>query len=98
MDKDQLKDFHSRYRLPYKNFKELLQELGNHANFAKWTTDRTKSVKRLFSPLSLLLFGALRYLGRGGYFDDCHHGTNIKKETHRHFFHLFLKYGRSVLF
>ena len=85
--------------VPHVNFKELLQELGNQADFAKRTTGRTDSAKKRFSPLSLLLLGALRYLvGRAGCFDDCQHRTNIHKEMHHHFFHLFLKHASSVLF
>ena len=93
-----MKEFCSQYRLPYENFKELLQELGNHADFDKWTPGRTNNAKKHSSPLSLLLLGVLQYLGKGGCWDDCQHGTNINKETHRHFFHLFLKYGSTVLF
>ena len=98
IDKDWFKEFCSWYRVQYTNFKELLQELGNHIDCAKWTTSRTKNANKCSSSLSLLLLGALRYLDRGGCFYDCQHGTNMNKETHNHFFHLFLKYASSVLF
>ena len=54
MDKNQLKEFRSRYRLPYENFKELLQELGNHADFAKWTPGRTNNEKKFLSSISVI--------------------------------------------
>ena len=98
MDKTELKDFCNQFRMPYENFKELLQEANCKPMFAKWAKGRTDCYRQPSSPLSLLLLGALWYLGRGGTFDDCQASSFIHKEIHRHFFHLFLKYRSSVLY
>jgi len=50
------------------------------------------------SPLELLLLGPLHYLGQGWTFDDLKEATNINKETHRQFLHVFIEYGSTVLF
>ena len=42
------------------------------------------------APLSLLILGALRYLGRGWTFADLEENTAISIETHRTFFHEFV--------
>ena len=44
------------------------------------------------------MLGALRYLGRGLTFDDLEEMTAIGEETHRRFFHQFIKYGAEVLY
>ena len=49
-------------------------------------------------PLSLLLLGALRYLGRGWTFDDIEEATAINAETVRQFFHQFIEYGSTDLY
>ena len=49
-------------------------------------------------PIELLLLGSLRYLGRGWTFDDLEECTGISEETHRVFFHAFVKFGRDVLY
>ena len=50
------------------------------------------------SPLSLLLLGALRYLGRGWTFDDIEEATAISQEVHPTFFHIFIDYTSTILF
>ena len=60
MDEDQLKELCSQYRLPHESFKELLQELCNHTDFAKWTPGRTNSAKNV---LLLYLYNYLEPYG-----------------------------------
>ncbi len=56
------------------------------------------AAKQESSPLELLLLGTLCYLGHGWTFDDIEEATNINKETHRQFLHVFIKFGSTVLF
>ena len=49
-------------------------------------------------PVDLLVFGSLRYLGRGWTFDDLEEATEIREETHRLFFHEFIRCGGTILF
>ena len=48
--------------------------------------------------MSLLLLGALRYLGRGWTFDDLEEASGINEETHCQFFHKFIDYGGNKLY
>ena len=94
----QLKIFRRRFRIPYSEFKELLTELETAVMFREWRPNHTDAAGDAVSPLSLLLLGALRYLGRGWTFDDIEEATAIGKETHRRFFHRFIDYGSKILF
>ena len=86
----QLKVFRRRFRIPYGEFKELLTELETSLIFKRWKPNNVDGAGDECSPLSLLLLGALRYLGRGWtFFDDIEVATAIGRETHRNFFHLF---------
>ena len=60
--------------------------------------DKVIRIRRKRLPLSLLLLGALRYLGRGWTFDDLEEDTGISSETHRIFFHIFVKFGRELMY
>ena len=51
-----------------------------------------------YSPIELLVLGALRYLGRGWTFYDLEESTAVSLEVHRCFFHVFIDYGSTVLF
>ena len=98
MDETELKDFCNQFRVPYENFKELLQELNDDPLFSKWAKGTTDCYRQPSSPLSMVLLEALRYLGRGDTFDDWQASSFIYKETHHHFFHVFLKYGSSIIY
>ena len=50
------------------------------------------------SPLSLLVLGTLRYLGRGWTFDDLSESTGISEDVHRCFFHTFILWGSTFLY
>ena len=45
------------------------------------------------NPISLLLLGSLRYIGRGWCFDDLEEATGISEEVHRVFFHQYILFG-----
>ncbi len=51
----------------------------------KDTKERNRENKNV-SPIELLLFGSLRYLGRGWAFDDMRDMTYISRDVHRKFF------------
>ncbi len=53
--------------------------------------DTVDAIGRQASPVELLLLGALRVLGRGVVFEELFEGTFISRETHRRFFHKFVK-------
>ena len=90
--------FRRRFRLPYKEYLQLVQEARESGIFAIWDTGRKSAVGTLSSPLELMVLGALRYLGRGWTFDDLQEATGIDSDTHRQFFHLFLVFGSTILF
>jgi len=95
----ELAKFRRRFRLPYDQYVELLNELETSDHFKRWRKGNTDRCGKEASPLSLLLLGALRYLGRGWTFDDIiEEATAISEETHRQFFHTFIHYGSTVLF
>jgi len=88
--------FRRRFRIPYDNYLELLEDLKQSGEFQRWLSQ--DAVGKPSSPLSLMLLGALRYLGRGWTFDDLEEATLVSEETHRQFFHRFLDYSSTVLF
>ena len=90
------KKFRRRFRLPYDQYKKLLDRMLLSGVFDRW--NKTDCVGNPSSPLQLLLLGALRYLGRGWTFDDLEESTAINEETHRQFFHVFIQYEATALF
>ena len=88
--------FRRRFRLPYRNYLELVDMCRVDYRFDKWCG--FKKNKKKSSPIDLLVLGALRYLGRGFTFDDIEECTAISKEVHRGFFHIFVDFGRHVLY
>ena len=95
--------FRLRFRLPYSQYEKLLARISDVENetsmhfFSKWVRPHPYS-KKMPVPISLLLLGSLRYLGRGFTFDDIEECTAISQETHRVFFHQFITYGSSALY
>ena len=53
------KKFRNRFRLPYKNYLDLVANCKEDEHFDRWKNPRRSS------PIELLVLGALRYLGRG---------------------------------
>jgi hypothetical protein len=85
------KIFCRRFRLPYAQFLELSERLGEaHETFARWHSGKVNPVtQEPPTPIPLLLLTSLRYLGRGLTFDDLAESTAIHEETVRVFFHCF---------
>ena len=81
--------FRLRFRLPYKDFIALVDEMKDHAFFMRRRGSYCTGVTA--SDLHLLTLGALHYLGRGITFDDIEEDTAISRETHRSFMVQFLK-------
>ena len=90
------KAFRNRFRLPYPQFLQLVEDIRSNDLFDRWCG--YKSNKTKVSPVELLLLGSLRYLGRGWTFDDCEESTAIDKDVHRTFFHDFLEFGSIFLY
>lgn len=88
--------FRRRFRLPFGSFNDLMVQIREE----KWFPNNDKCDCRgvLGVPLELLVLGSLRYLGRGWTFDDLEEATGISEESHRVFFHRFIKCGRNILF
>ncbi|MGK3733523.1 MAG: hypothetical protein ACI8RD_002724 [Bacillariaceae sp.] len=76
-----MKTFRKRFQLPHKQFLGLLAEIELAEHFTRWAKGSKDCYNEPASPLSLLLLGALRYLGRGWTFDDIEEATAINKET-----------------
>ena len=90
--------FRLRFRVPYSSFQSLLELVKKEPSFNRWDENNSIRSKRKRKPIGLLLLGALRYLGRGWTFDDLEECTGISQETHRVLFHIFVKFGRDVLY
>lgn len=90
------KKFRRRFRMPYSSFFEFAAFAEESIYFNRWKGKDALGVPA--TPLPLLLLGALRYLGRGWTFDDLEESTGINEETHRQFFHVFIKWGSCELY
>jgi hypothetical protein len=90
------KKFRRRFRIPYPQFLELIQDCKANNWFPRWNSK--DATGRPSSPLELMILGALRYLGRGWTFDDIEENTGIDEETHRQFFHCFIDVGSTFLY
>ena len=94
-----LKKFRRRFRLPYQEYLNLVNNARNGNWFPAWSRDgTTDAYGQPSSPLEIMLLGALRYLGRGWTFDNLEEATAISEETHRRFFKDFIKVGSTILF
>ena len=88
--------FRRRFRMPYSEFPGMLEQMRHSGMFLRWYS--RDAVRKEASPIELMLLGALRYLGRGLTFDDLEEYTAIGEETHRQFFHTFIKFGAEYLY
>jgi len=88
--------FRRRFRMPYSSFIQLVCDARSGNWFPSWMG--SSCVNKTASPLELMILGSLRYLGRGWTFDDCEEATAIGEETHRRFFHQFIKVGSTILY
>ena len=90
------KAFRLRFRLPYKQYLELVQQVQSNELFDRWCGSKSNNKK--VSPVELLVLGTLRYLGRGWTFDDIEESTAIDKDVHRRFLQVFIRFGSTVLY
>jgi DDE superfamily endonuclease len=90
--------FRRRFRLPYKEYLQLVEDARESGLFVSWEQESKDAMGNLPSPMELMVLGSLRYLGRGWTFDDLQEATGIDAETHRKFFHTFVKFGSTILF
>lgn len=88
--------FRRRFRVPFQNYLELVEEAVEKEWFPRW--GGSDATGRVASPIELLVLGSLRYLGRGWTFDDIEEATAISEEVHRVFFHQFVLVGSTVLY
>ena len=87
LDDKQFKSmFRNRFRLPYKSYQTLLEIVERSEYFSRWNNLNEPTNKIPKTPISLLLLGALRYLGRGWTFDDLTEATGVSIYVHRNFF------------
>jgi Plant transposon protein len=82
--------------MPMKCFIELMTLMREEQWFEG--AEKPNALGQEGAPLEFLVLGALRYLGRGWTFDDLEDATGISEETHRRFFHKFIKACRLHLF
>ena len=92
------KAFRLRFRLTYKQYLELVQQVKPNELFDRWCGSKSNNKK--VSPVELLVLGSMRYLGcgRGWTFDDCEESTAIDKEVHRSFFDVFIRFESTELY
>jgi hypothetical protein len=90
------KVFRRRFRMPYDSFLGLLDRVKNDELFKRWS--QYDATGKMASPISLLLLGCFRYIGRGWTFDDLDESTCIHEETHRQFFHVFIHWASTRLY
>ena len=98
MKETSLRKFRNRFRLPYKNYLELFKGFNESGKFDRWKNGSKDKYGVEASPLSFLLLGVFRYLGRGWTVDDIEGATTINAETIRQFYHKFIEYRSTALY
>ena len=91
-----LKRFRNRFRIPYPEFLELVNEIKDHDLFSRWRNKDCTGTPP--SDIRLLLLGSLRHAGRAHTFDDIEESTFISRDVQRVFFSQFVEYGSTVLY
>ena len=79
------KKFRARFCMPYNQFTHLVVSLQIEHSFCRWHEGSVSCIKKEATPISLLVFCSLRYLGRGWTFDDLSENTAISIEVIRTF-------------
>ena len=87
-----------QFWLPHEQFCQLLKLLKEDKQFWQWRKGYCDSSGTAALPLSLLLFGSLRYLRRGWTFDNTKENTAISKEVYCVFSNKFIDYCSATLF
>ena len=82
--------------MPHFKFVEMYNDLSEEEAFLQWTS--VDAVGESRAELSLLLLGALRYLGRSWTFDCLEEANGLSRETNRLFFNAFIEYGDTKLY
>ena len=86
------------FRLPCKQFCQLLNLLEKDERFWRWWKGSCKGADMATSTLLLLLLGSLCYLGHGWTFNNIEENTAISKQVHCVFVHKFINYCSATLF
>ena len=90
------KQFRFRFRMPYKSFLSLSDELVNHDILSRYVAK--DGTCHNSTNLRLLVLGVLRYIGCGWTFDDVSEANGMSDDLNREFMYSFLKYGSTVLY
>jgi hypothetical protein len=85
--------FRRRFRVPYPIYEDLLNICNNSDELGKKQAIDCCGFPSV--PISILLLGTLRILGRGITFDGVAELSNVSEEVHRVFFHKFIEYFAS---
>ena len=88
--------FRRRFRMPMHAFQDLMSKIRNENWFPH--AEAVNAIGQIGVPLDILVLGTLWYLGRGWTFDDLEEATGIHEETHRRFFHNFVRHGKERLY
>lgn len=81
--------YRRRFRMPQYKVKELVARMRSEKWFPHAEKPNACGIKGI--DLEILVLGSLRYLGRGWTFDDLEESTGVDEDTHRKFFHDFVK-------
>jgi hypothetical protein len=84
------------FRLPSKQYLELVQQVQSNKLYDRWCGSKSNNKK--VPTVELLVLGSLRYLGPGWTFNDCEESTAIDKEIHCCFFQVFIRFGSTELY
>ena len=87
--------FRRRFRMPAETFRDFMIVVREENWFPY--QESCDAIGNMGLPLDTLVLGCLRYLGRGWTFDDLEESTGISEESHRRFFHKFVKECRDRL-
>ena len=83
--------FRRRFGMPMHKFREFIKITEDEKWFEKYAYGKPDATGKVHTYIDLLILGSLRYMRRGWTFDDLEEATGISEETHRQFFHIFVK-------
>jgi hypothetical protein len=78
------------YILELENDSKVIDPFSRWRNVSK---DEESKKKTKVSPIELLVFRSLRYLGHGWTFNDLEESTYMARDIHLVFFHNFVEFG-----
>lgn len=88
--------FRRRFRMPMIVFQNFMLKIRSENWFPH--AEAVNAIGQIGIPLEILVLGSLRYIGRGWTFDDLEESTGVHEETHRKFFHVFVKEAKERLY